>query len=365
MKPAAEPQPEQAKTNSEPQREKPSQSKTITIKARRMDTVIAEKIDWWWPNKIPKANLIIFAGQGGCGKSSVCVDLVARHTTGQPFPNDTTLRDPENVAIINCEDDAATIQRPRLDTAGADCSRVHLLDALDIGGDELWIDFSNYCKPIEDFIVATKSTLLVVDPISGHIGGKKQNDTAEVREVLQKLQAMAKRTSCTIIAITHSPKTSTSAQSSIIGSQAFVSCARAAFAFVVDKDDRKRRIMLNAKSNYSADETGLAYHIENVDGIGRIEWEADPVTEHPDSFFTPQGTSSDSNNQSAIDHAAGLLAELLEEAKPKKEIDQWAKAQMISSATLRRAKEKNGHIAEKRGAVWYWLPMVAFEHWTG
>ncbi len=110
------------------------------------------------------------------------------------------------MAIINCEDDAATIQRPRLDAAGADCSRVHLLDDLELNGNEAWIDFSNFAKPIEDYITENQISLLVIDPISGHIGGKKQNDTAEVREVLQKLQAMAKRTGCTIIAITHSPE---------------------------------------------------------------------------------------------------------------------------------------------------------------
>jgi hypothetical protein len=64
-----------------------------------------------------------------------------------------------------------------------------------------------------------------------------------------------------------------------------------------------------------------------------------------------------SDNQSTVDHAANLLGELLTEAKPKKEIDQWAKAQMISAATLRRAKDKNGHIAEKRMDGWYWLPL--------
>jgi len=360
--PATAQQEQQHQEKQEPVKPDPDRKK-IFIKARRMDTVTPEKINWWWPNRIPRANLIMFAGQGGGGKSSVCCDLVARHTTGQPFPNDTEHRDPENVSIINCEDDAATIQRPRLDAAGADCSRVHLIDSLELAGSELWIDFANYSNPIEEFIVATKSTLLVVDPISGHIGGKKQNDTAEVREVLQKLQSMARRTGCTIVAITHSPKNATSAQSSIIGSQAFVSCARAAFAFVKDKDDPGRRIMLNAKSNYSADESGLAYRIVDMDGIGRVEWDDQPVTEHPDSFFTAPG-ATESSSKGAVDKAAGLLMELITDAMPKKDIDEWARAQMISGATLRRAKEKNGHIAEKRSDGWYWLPVAGQSYWN-
>lgn len=336
----------------------------VTVKARRMSDVQPESISWWWQNRIPRGNLTLFAGNGGCGKSSATMDLIGRVTTGRTFPHELNFREPENVVIINNEDDAATIQRPRLDAAGADCSRVHLLDALEIGGQELWIDFSNFIKPIEDYIVACSATLLVVDPISGHMGGKKQNDTSEVREVLQKLQSMAKRTGCTIIAITHSPKTATSALSSIIGSQAFVSCARAAFAFVVDKEDPKRRIMLNAKSNYSADETGLAYRIVDAGGVGRVEWEADPITDHPDSFFTPAipGKSS----ASTVENVAAMLAEFIgEDQKPKREIDSWAKANEISVATLRRAKDKNGHEAVKVGDSWYWTPMPRAENWGG
>ncbi len=332
-----------------------------------MDTIKPEKIDWFWKDRFPRGNLTILAGQGGLGKSTLVCDLIGRVTTGKPLPGEQSSRKPERVLMVNLEDDPATVLRQRLDAAGADVRLVANIEGFQRGEDEgvIWIDFQLHSSAFEKMIENYGITFLVVDPISGHMGSTKQNDTAQVRQVLQKLQAVAKNTGCTILVLTHSPKASANAQAAFIGSQAFLSCARAGFVVIKDPDDQNRVLFLNAKANYSADKSGLAYRFEDVDGTGRIVWDESPVTQDPDSYFGQQpmtGNHSSDREPKAI-VAARKLSEFLRVPKSVKETKEWATAEGITLATLRLAKEKNGHDTEKRADGYYWLPAPGADLW--
>ena len=340
-----------------------SNERSIAPKMYFMNTVQPEKIVWFWENRIPRGNLSILAGIGGLGKSTAVCDIIGKVTTGRPLPGETAPRSPERVLLLNCEDDPATVIRPRLDAAGADASMVANIEGFQRGDEIHWVDFDIHSPNFEDVIRDGNFTFLVVDPISGHMGGTKQNDTAQVRAVMQKLQAVAKNTGCTILVLTHSPKAAPNVQSAFIGSQAFLSCARAGFVVLKDPDDQDRVLFLSAKSNYSPEKTGLAYRFENVDGVGRVVWDEQAVNTDPNSYFVQQSTGTGQDSQKC-EQASQKLCEFLSEPKSVKEVNAWAQAEGITQATLRRAREHNGHRSEKRGTAWFWLPMDGSNLWN-
>jgi hypothetical protein len=103
----------------------------INVEARCLADVDPVPISWLWPERLALGKLSLIAGAPGLGKSQLTCALTAAVTTGGRWPDAT--RSPLGSAIfITCEDDAGDTIGPRLDAAGADVSRVHLLDwALD------------------------------------------------------------------------------------------------------------------------------------------------------------------------------------------------------------------------------------------
>jgi RecA-family ATPase len=53
--------------------------------------------------RLGRGKLSLFDGDSGLGKSLVTLDLCARITTGQPFPDGVPAVAPSNVIIINGE----------------------------------------------------------------------------------------------------------------------------------------------------------------------------------------------------------------------------------------------------------------------
>ena len=84
---------------------------------------------WLWPRRIPLGKLTLIAGDPGLGKSLVTIDIAARVSKGSGFPDGAPC-EPGDVIILSAEDDAEDTIRPRLDAAGADVSRIHLLEAV-------------------------------------------------------------------------------------------------------------------------------------------------------------------------------------------------------------------------------------------
>jgi hypothetical protein len=93
----------------------------------RMDKVTRRRIEWLWPSRIPIGRLTLLAGEQGAGKSFLTTDITARVTTGSPWPNTVSPAPRGDVLMIAAEDDEGDTVGPRLDSAHADCSKVHLL----------------------------------------------------------------------------------------------------------------------------------------------------------------------------------------------------------------------------------------------
>ncbi len=326
------------------------------IVGRRGGAIEPEPIEWLWDGRLALGKVSLIAGNPGLGKSQLVADMVARITTGRPWPLETSRRPVAECAILSAEDDPADTIRPRLDAAGADASKFHIIDFVrfaDKEGQEQTRTFNLGADiaALDVFLEENPDIRFVsIDPISAYMGGVDTHKNADVRAVLAALSAMAGRRNVAVIGVTHLNKGGdgdAGAMMRISGSNAFVAAARAAFLIAKDRDDKSglRRLFLPLKNNLAFDGGGLAYSIESVtldnpkfpNGIptSRIAWEPDPVTMTADEAVAPM----DAEERSAIGEAKAFLQDALRDGRqPAKKLFRDAKAIGISEKTLRRAK---------------------------
>ncbi len=132
-----------------------------------------EKIDWLWEQRSPLGKCVLFAGEGGLGKSMVLAWMAATVSKGGEWPCGEGESRCGSIIILSAEDDAADTIVPRLIAADADCSKIHILEAVRKDDDEgdrsfnLQIDLPELEKTIEQI---DDVLLVIIDPITSYLG---------------------------------------------------------------------------------------------------------------------------------------------------------------------------------------------------
>jgi hypothetical protein len=325
-----------------------------------------QKVPWLWYGRIPLGRLTLLVGRPGCGKSFVCCDLAARISTNAHWPEPGFDRAPLGDTLLICaEDDPGDTIRPRLDAAGANCRRVHLLKAAKILSDDgnersVAFDLSNVDLIRDALDRLPECKLVVVDPIGSYLGGQVDaHRDNEVRSVLAPLAALAVERGVAVVLVCHTRKALASfADDMALGSRAFVGLARSVLHLMADPDDGKRKLLLPGKCNLSAPPPGLAFRI--VGDPGRLEWEPDPLEGfRADDVVAPKESRENKRGPEPTtrDAASEWLADLLKDGPmPVVDIREQAKAADLRWRTIRRAQESLGIVPRKKafGGGWEW-----------
>jgi hypothetical protein len=216
-----------------------------------------EPVRFLVPGVIPRGKLVTLAGLGGQGKGMFLAALVADLTRGRP-PIGTAgpPANPCNVLMLGCEDGYRDTIIPRLLAAGADVSRVHVLEGVrDEDGHLLPFSLA-HLQPLDDHLAAAPDVrLLTIDPITGYVGraGVRDHHDAELRAVLEPLAELADRRAVTIITVKHLNKDEAKSVSGRVGgSIAYVNVPRACFVVAADPGDENRRVLAPFKWNLNA-----------------------------------------------------------------------------------------------------------------
>jgi len=97
----------------------------------RVSDVETKPVDWLWPDRIPLGKFTLFQGDPCVGKSFETLDIAARVSTGNGWPDSPDSRAvPGDAILLSAEDDVADAIRSRLEAAGADLSRVHVISGV-------------------------------------------------------------------------------------------------------------------------------------------------------------------------------------------------------------------------------------------
>lgn len=249
------------------------------VKAVKASTIKAVPIRWLWPGWLAKGKLHILAGAGGTGKTTLLIGLIATITTGGCWPDGSRCSEPGNALIWSSEDDPADTLIPRLTAAGADMSRVYIIQGrTNAQGDTDPFDPANDIGLLRETASDIGGvSLLMLDPIVSAVKGDmhKAND---VRRALQSVVDFAEQNLCAIVGISHFAKggAGSSPTDRVIGSQAFSALARTVLV-AAKQEDSDLRVLARAKSNIGTDEGGVSYTIETftIDGeitTTRVAW---------------------------------------------------------------------------------------------
>jgi len=350
---------------------------TGSLTTRCLSDVEAKPVCWLWPGRIARGKLTIIAGEPGLGKSQITASIAAVVTKGGRWPVDRHQSKTGHVLFLTAEDDPADTLRPRLEAAGADLSRVHVVDGVTVGyaGDGRRTDrtFSLQAdvQALGQKLAELQNVLaVVIDPITAYLGDTDSHKNADVRGLLAPLSALAAHHDVAIIAISHLTKAmGPRALMRVTGSLAFVAAARAAYLVTTDPQDKTRRLFLPMKNNLGPDATGLAFHIEGAtipSPAGPLEtsfvwWHSEPVPMTADEAMQAEGASG---STSALGAATDWLQETLANGSvAAADVFDRAMAEGISKKTLQRAskalKVRKAKEAMDGGWEWSLPPKVA------
>lgn len=322
-----------------------------------LSEVDAEQVDWLWHGYIPLGKLTVLDGDPGLGKSTLTLDIAACVSTGRGMPNNGSGMDTAaGVVLLSAEDGLADTIKPRLEAAGADCSRIVAITGVpdENGGDRPPVvpgDLDFIRRAIE----RVEAKLLIIDPLmaflSGDIASHRDQD---VRRALHLVASLAETAGVAILVVRHLNKSSGS--NSLYrggGSIGIIGAARSGLLVAPDPDDENRRVLASIKSNLCHAPKSLSFHLSNFGDVARVAWDG----ESPHTANALLATPMDSGEGDALAEAKDVLAEILNDGRVAvNEVMRQAQAAGVSKRTLQRAKKELGVRSHKdsMGGGWSW-----------
>jgi len=317
-----------------------------------LDTIEEKPIRWLWPNRIPLGKLVLFVGHPGVGKSFASLDVAARLSNGQMWPDGSQNSITAKTIVFSAEDAADDTIKPRLTALGALQSNIVIVKRLremNKSGEVVRRGF-NLSRDLPHLESAlnryAEAKLVVIDPISAYMARIDTHKNAEVRtEILDPLAELAERREVTILAITHFNKGgSGNGLERVSGSVAFPAAARVVWGFSRDPEDPSKRLMLLGKGNVGPEMPGLAFRIaEDRDGRPTLQWIAGDVNENLTDLLRREQESQRDSTSTKLEQAKKLITTLLADGpRSASEVHKSLNDLGIGERTIWRARRKVG-----------------------
>ena len=333
------------------------------LKLINMESVKVEQIEWLLYPFIPFGKVTIIQGDPGEGKTTMVLQIIAKLTRGEPIllnkksqkeaqqDSEENLKQevlsqdkpiqPVNVIYQTAEDGLGDTIKPRLLAAGADCSRVLVID--DREQPLTMLDVR-----LEEAIMQTKARMVVLDPIQGFLGTDVDMHRAnEIRPLMKRMAVLAEKYHCAIILIGHMNKNSNGKSSYRgLGSIDFQAAARSVLIVGRLKDEPETRVMCHVKSSLAPEGKSVAFRLDKETGfqwIGEYDISADDLL------------SGEARGQKSRIAKEFLLDILADGGMAQKKIEEEASKQGIKKKTLRNAKQELEIDSVKRGNQWFWI----------
>lgn len=324
------------------------------------DEVEPEPIRWLWKGWLAYGKIHVIDGDPGLSKSTFCVDLMARLTTGRPMPpRDTDIvgEAPVNVLVLSAEDSLSDVLVPRLITAGAERSRVKFFRGVFslTSKSKCPILLPQHLSNLKRVIRKSKSRFVVIDPIFAYMDGAVDSHRdQDVRLVLSALKDIAEETDSCILMVRHYNKTpGGKLLHKGSGSIGIVAGVRTALGLVQHPSSESRKILGVAKTNLGKKPPDLVYRLDadGPDSPPRIIWEGTSNLKLEDVVQK----DGDKSGNSLLDEAKKFLTKSLAGgAELFTILVKDALKNGISDTTLRRAKAELGVESRKTSEGWVW-----------
>ena len=278
----------------------------------KMSEIQSQEVAWLWFPFIPYGKLTIVQGDPGDGKTTLVLNIAAKLSKGEGLDSKMKLTEPLNVIYQSAEDGLADTVKPRLETAGANCENISVID-------ESIKSLSMIDERLEEAVIRTKAKLLILDPIQAYLGGgMDMNRANEARDMTKKLATLAEKYQCAIVLVGHMNKAAGNKVAYRgMGSIDFFAVARSVLLVGRVEGEANIRAVVQIKNNLAAFGHPKANKLEQAK---RLLWEV-----------------AETNN-----------------AMQSNEIFNLAEEQGISRRTLENAKKELSIRAKRINNSWYW-----------
>jgi hypothetical protein len=331
-----------------PPRHKPPNPVTVPSLAE----VAPEAVEWLWSGRLPFGKLAVLDGNPGTGKSTLTMDLAARLTTGRPMPGSTDSSEPYDVLILNLEDGPGDTIRPRAEAAGADLSRIRVINKAPVSSDGAtrFVPFQiprdlSYLKGL---IQEHGVRLVVIDVLNQFVGRKADTyKDQDMRATLGPLADLATMTGTCVLALRHLTKSHRDQGYAMFagsGSIAIVGLARAGLIAAEHPREHGKFVLAVSKNNLSRPAPSLTYELVDVSrhGCARVEW-GEHLDVTADQLLIPAGHDKGGQARMLVERT------LADGPVPSVELRETVEGEGISPRTLKRARKELGVKAERRG----------------
>jgi hypothetical protein len=349
----------------------------VALQSVRASEVEMRAVEWLWHGRFALGKLGLICGLPDEGKSTLLSYIAARITGPDRFswPENEGVAPRGKVIMLTGEDDAADTLVPRLKAAGADLDSVEIINMVR-DRNQAGLPYERMFSLVDDLMLLRRKVeelgnvrAIEIDPVTAYLGRAGTVDAfrdSDVRAVLTPLVCLASELQIAIIAIMHFNKKTdvTNALLRISNSLAFGGVARHVFSITNDAEN-ERKLMARAKNNIAAkgDNQTLAFRFETRE-VGN-DPKTGAVIRAPAVVFQSgyvdvsanEALSAVNENKSpgAKDTAKQWLHAILAVGPMSAtEVEEAAKAEMISERTLRRAKQDLGVHAFKQAGRWFW-----------
>ena len=355
---------------------------TIQVVTINAASVRAEPLTWTWKNRIPDASITWFVGKPGQGKSLASINVAATVSTGRDWDDGArNTMGPKRVLMYCPEDSISRVVVPRLVAAGADLSKIDLLDSR---------SFRTYCPDgtkikrclaMDEDMPALLTllgkhpdiALMICDPITGIWGDTNVNHNKEIWPVVANLIELCEKRNLTFLGVAHTNKRGSDADAidKIQGGSTMAGAARAAFLFSRDPDseDKHDHVMTNVKVNYTDEWNGLKFRTVGATAVTgdnreletvRLDWLE--ATEMSADDVMDKQREKKANGGSGADGKLGLAKAFLTTNLQAgndiqfKLIQQGEEKEGISRATMFRAAKDLGLTSSATKPKRWFLP---------
>lgn len=337
------------------------------------EEVPSEKIVKLFGGRLIQGSFQLLVGPGDAGKGMLSCDIIARLSTGAPFPGEGNLvRPPISVLACVTEDSAGRV-RARLEASEANLKKIHFVKgpAMTRGGLVLpsQIAMDDDAGSLVDLARKVGAGALFLETMLEHLGDREgrqkwsTNNEAEVRRALAPIIAVCRAGNLVGWGVMHPRKSQDGGiEDSVSGSAAFRNVGRGVLHVYQDPKSEEKppwRLLITSKANYLKDKPPtLKFRIESFEknpDEGRVVWGIEGRTledkRTAEEVWREIRDVSTARRDYSVRDAEDLLKAILINGAvvPIASIQKSAEESGIPWRAIQKAKEKIGVESKKEG----------------
>lgn len=301
---------------------------------------------WLFDRRLPEGQIILIASDGGSGKTTVAVELIAAISSGRTCFLDPpeTQREPALTAFLSTEDSVSQKLKRKLRLAGADMDRVLCPDFSAENSEELR-RFKFGSGLMADFVAHYQPKLVVYDPLQGFIPPDvNMGSRNAMRDCLAPLVSLGEKYGTTFLILCHSNKRQHASGRDRIADSADLWDIARSVLMIGYTNEPGQRYLSHEKSNYGELQETILFQIQDERVV------PDGYTWKRDREFQEENGSQNSapKRNDCKEWIIGTLAANGGILKAR-ELDDLSKMDGYSAKTIRTAKNE----LKSEGKIYY------------